>query len=495
MAGCDLESRDEGSDAGPKPASRTGATCRVEKGPFKVEVTLKGVFEAEGMTEVVLRPQAWTPDNRGLWTVVKAVEHGAQVHKGDTLVSLDTEKIDQAIEDQQTTARLAELAVKLAEEELPLLRKGAPLELAATERSRRVADEDLKKFLSVDRALAEKTARQNLKEAKDALEYNQEELRQLEKMYRSKDLTEETEQIILRRERNRVDAARFRLETTEVRSARALEVELLRQEQTLKENAEKQALTLEKLRSSQPVTLNQKALALDKAKYDRDRATDRLAKLRHDRALMTVTAPADGTVYNGKCSRGQWSTAAAVAGKLQRGGTLTPDEVILTIVQARPLFVRATVEEKDLHLVRPGLDVRVTPAAFPELRVPGKMQSVSAIPVTPGTFEARVSVEQDKLTAAVAAGMACTVKVSAYRKGDALTLPAAAVHTDDFDDGQHFVYVIAKDGQPEKRVVTPGQRSAERVEIVRGLQEGDVVELDKPADAPAAGSAKKGGKQ
>src|SRR5262249_39604729 len=147
------------------------------------------------------------------------------------------------------TARLAELAVKLSEDELPLLRKGAPLELAATERGKRVADEDLKKFTSVDRALAEKAARQNLKEAKDALEYSQEELRQLEKMYRSKDLTEETEQIILRRERNRVDAARFRLETTEVRSARALEVELPRQEQTLKENAEKHGLTLEKLRS------------------------------------------------------------------------------------------------------------------------------------------------------------------------------------------------------------------------------------------------------
>jgi multidrug resistance efflux pump len=484
-AGCDPEPR-TAAPAAERP------TCRVEKGPFKVEVSLKGVFEAESMAEVALRPEVWTPENRGALTVTRALEQGATVRKGDPVVWLDHEKIDQAIEDQASSCRLAELAVKLAEEELPLLRKSAPLELATAERASRVADEDLKKFLEQDRALSEKTARHSVKEAKDALEYDQEELRQLEKMYRSRDLTEETEQIILRRHRNRVDSARFRLEGVEARSAQTLKVDLPRQEQTLKENAGKQALALEKLRTSQPVTLDQKALALDKLKYDRDRGNDRLARLRRDRALMTVAAPADGIVYYGKCNRGQWTTVAAAA-KLQRGGTLTPDEVFMTIVRPRALFARATVDEKDLHAVRAGMDTRVTPAAYPDRRVAGKVETVTAIPVTAGTFEARVSLAQDKLFPELMPGMACTVKVTVYRKDDALTLPAAAVHADDSDDDRHFVYVAAGGGGQEKRAVSVGRRSADRVEILEGLRNGELVLTGKPPDAAGTGGSKKGG--
>jgi HlyD family secretion protein len=496
-AGCDPEAvSDAPGGSGKSPAVASKAKeVRVAKGPFKIEVPLKGVFEAAAMTEIALRPEAWTPDNRATLTVLKAVEQGARVKKGDTLVWLDLEKIDQAIEDQKNSCRLAELAVKLADEELPVARKSAPLELASAERARRVADEDLKKFLDQDRAFSEKTARHTLKEAKDGLEYTEEELRQLEKMYRSKDLTEETERIILQRQRNRVESSRFRLEETQIRSDRTLKLDLPRQEQALKENAEKQALALEKLRASQPLTLNQKILALDKLKYDRDRANDRLTRLTRDRTLMAVTAPVEGIVYYGKCNRGQWTTAAAVASRLQRGGTLTPEEVFLTIAQPGTLFARANIDEKDLHAIRPGAEVRVTPVPYPDQKLSGKIESVSAIPLTAGTFEARVFLEQGKTISALVPGMACTVKVLAYRKNDTLTLPAAAVHADDFDDGRDFVYLATKSGPTEKRIVSLGQRSGDRVEITQGLKEGDRVLLGKPADGPESAGSKKEGSE
>ena len=51
-----------------------------------------------------------------------------------------------------------------------------------------------------------------VKKAKDYLEYQKEELRQLEKMYGADDLTEETEEIVLKRQRDAVELAIFSLQ-------------------------------------------------------------------------------------------------------------------------------------------------------------------------------------------------------------------------------------------------------------------------------------------
>src|SRR5581483_11238075 len=65
----------------PKPAPgpkadkglRIAATVKVERGPFKATVSLKGVFAAAETAEVVLRPEAWGSGAGGGFVVVSAV--------------------------------------------------------------------------------------------------------------------------------------------------------------------------------------------------------------------------------------------------------------------------------------------------------------------------------------------------------------------------------------------------------------------------------------
>src|SRR5262249_28402873 len=154
------------------------------------------------------------------------VEHGATVHKGDAVLWLDLEKIDQTIRDLENDRQLAELSIKQAEEELPLLEKAAPHDLTAAERAKRFADEDLKKWVEQDRALMEKVTNFRVKMESDWTEYAKEELRQLEKMYRSKDLTEETEEIILKRQRNMVEMYLFWLKLAEIDRDETLKITL-----------------------------------------------------------------------------------------------------------------------------------------------------------------------------------------------------------------------------------------------------------------------------
>ncbi len=468
-----------------RPASADGklavATAKVEKGPFKIEVAASGVFEAQRMTEVSIRPKAWAMP----LLVERALDLGTPVKKGDILVELDHEKIEKALEDAEVENTLSELALKQAIEELPILVKALPVDLAAAERTKAQADEDLKRFLEIDKAHSIKSADFAVKRSVEYLEYSKEELRQLEKMYRSKDLTEETEEIILRRQRFQVESSEFALKDAELRRDQTLKIDLPRQEERVREMTVKHSIDLEKARATLPLNVNQKRLAVAKLRHDLAKGAERLADLRHDRDAMTVHAPADGLVYYGRCDRGQWPSAAAVAAKLHKGGNIMPDEVFMTIVASRPLDVRAAVDEKDLAALtqRAELKGTVTSTFDPTRRLPARLSSVVPVPHESGKFEAVITVEIGQDLAALKPGMACSVKFIPYRKEDALSVPSTAVFEDESDDSvDHYVYLAKtdKDGKHPKHKVTTGKTAQSKTEILAGLAEGDEILTSKP---------------
>ena len=98
----------------------TPPTYKIEKAPFKVDVTLKGVFESAALVEMAVKPEVWGSGMGGL-TVLKAAEPGTAVKVGDVLLSLDREKIDRAIRDMEADQQLADLAIRAAELELPIV--------------------------------------------------------------------------------------------------------------------------------------------------------------------------------------------------------------------------------------------------------------------------------------------------------------------------------------------------------------------------------------
>lgn len=172
----DAEKKDaEKKDAGDEKAS----PHRVKKGPMRVEVSLDGVFEAQNMTEISIRPQEWA----GL-VVLKAVEHGTVVKRGDLILALDTEKIDRTIADTTTDLQLGELSLKQAEQQLQAMEKLAPLDMAVNQRTHRIVEEDTKQFHEVDKPLALKSTEFMLQMSRDMLEYQEEELRHSRKCTR-----------------------------------------------------------------------------------------------------------------------------------------------------------------------------------------------------------------------------------------------------------------------------------------------------------------------
>ena len=139
-------------DAKPEPEKRK--THKVEPKRLKVELPLEGVFVARTMTEVPLRPEAWTS-----FEIVEVAEHGEKVRKGETLFKFDGEKLDEAIADLELEQRLNELAIRRSEEEMPRMEKQLKMDFDLAERSNREAKEDFDRYNEIDRPMMDQVGR------------------------------------------------------------------------------------------------------------------------------------------------------------------------------------------------------------------------------------------------------------------------------------------------------------------------------------------------
>jgi multidrug efflux pump subunit AcrA (membrane-fusion protein) len=301
-------------------------------------------------------------------------------------------------------------------------------------------------------------------------------------MYKADDLTEETEEIVLKRQRDAVERQTFSVELVKIDHERTMTVDLPRRDETTREAAQRQALALDKTKATLPLTLSKMRLDVEKLKYDLAKGADRLKKLRGDREMMAMKSPADGILYWGKCARGNWPRPDNIEQAIGHGGALKTNEVLMTIVKPRPICVRASIAERDLEYLRPGVDGQAVPTAYPDLKLPARLDRVTSVPASAESFDAKITLRVEKEAAAVVPGMACRVKLVPYAKKDAITMPPAAVFTDEEDEDRPYVYVSKKDAKPEKRPVAVGKKTDKAVEITEGLKEGDVVLLEKPEE-------------
>ncbi len=438
---------------------------------------MEGVFEAQTAQEILVKPEEWS-----VLTVESAVPHGAEVRKGDVLLSLETEKLDHAIADLRNELKLSEVVIHQNEEQLQAMEKITPLDLEANQRSARNAQEDRKFFLDVDRPFALKATEFGLKMAKERLEYEEEELHQLEKMYKADDITEETERIVLKRARDTVDRAKFMLEYAKISHDQALKFSLPRVDEQVKELTERKTLDWEKTKIELPLAVQKQRLELKRLQVQWERNDDKLKKMLGDRELMTVKSPIDGIVYYGKCVRGNFSDSSTLAENLHHNGVIQSNQVVMTVVQPRPMFIRATVPEEQLHRLHPGLKGIATPTGYPDLRLPTAVDRVTDVPSARQTSMPGSPWRLDRQAKWLMPGMTCKVKLVPYLKKDAISVPLKAVNTDELDEQEHFVYVRQKDGKPKKQAVTIGQKSEKQAEILKGLAIGDKILLEAPKD-------------
>jgi HlyD family secretion protein len=466
---------------GPQAPSEQEAI--VTKGPFSVSLSFRGMFEAAEIFPISVNPEAWKPDAGGAPLVLRrVVPHGTRVSKGQPLLTFDLDRLTETIRDLEANLRLSELAIQILERELPILKESIPLDLAAADRARKEAQEDLDRFVKEDRAFAEKLADENVKMGRFFVEFAEEEMRQLEKMYKADDLVEDTERIILRRQQMYIDLYKLLLAQDEKQRRDLLQYELPRKDVSLRERLLKLSLEDSKLRATLSLSAERKQLELEKARFDRERNDQRLAKLRRDLKLLEgIVAPTDGYVYYGRIEDGQWLGYEEAKGQLVPGNVVVLNKVLMTVASPKVSHVAATIEERDLHLIQRGAKVRLSPVSRPDAKLSGEVESITALPSAPEKFKVRITVSEAGDAPLVPLTTA-NVKLVSYYRELALTLPSEAVQTDELDDTRRFVEVRSPDGKKVRRYVKVGKDNGKRMEILEGLSEGEKVLLSAPGD-------------
>ncbi|MEZ5303785.1 MAG: HlyD family efflux transporter periplasmic adaptor subunit [Verrucomicrobiales bacterium] len=328
------------------------------------------------------------------------------------------------------------------------------------------------------RDLAKLGAHFDVKFAEQLLDNAREELVQLEKMYKADDLTEETEEIILRRQRNAVESAEFRLGRVKVEAEQQLTVGIPRQGEALKAARRDAELAHELAEKNLPRALEQKRFEVDKLRRDNAKAEEKLADLRADRKLAVVKSPAEGILIYGTSEEGAFPGAAGAAKKLVPGGKVAAREIIMTVVDPGKLAAFAKIPEAKLADVAPGREGVAAPEANPAAEIPAKVESLGYIPAVGGGYPAKLSLQPPAdLMPPLMPGMKLKVSLGTSEKENVLLAPKSAIFE---EDGKSFAYLAKEDGGHEKREVKVGATNGKNLEVKDGLKEGDKILAKKP---------------
>jgi HlyD family secretion protein len=256
--------------------------------------------------------------------------------------------------------------------------------------------------------------------------------------------------------------------------------ELARQEELLKQDFTSQQArdrAKEQLSVSEArLAAAQEGLNLTKAGYKEDlkqaaaeveRAEATLDDAKIQLSYATIAAPISGVI--GSVSTQEGETVAA--------GLNAP--TFVTIIDLGRLQVDAFVDEVDIGKIQPHQKVVFTVDSFPSREFEGKVVAIypkAVIQENVVTYDVVVEIT-DKYDGLLRPEMTASVTILLEAREGVLTIPIKAVKR---DRGKSIVYVLS-DGQPQPREIKAGWKDSSWIEVLSGLEEGEVVLLETPS--------------
>ncbi|MFO7301677.1 MAG: efflux RND transporter periplasmic adaptor subunit [Acidobacteriota bacterium] len=156
---------------------------------------------------------------------------------------------------------------------------------------------------------------------------------------------------------------------------------------------------------------------------------------------------------------------------LDPGAFATANTAIVSLVDISTVRMVANLIEKDFRRVRQGAPAIVEVDAFPGEQFTGQVSRVAPV-FDPATRTATMEIEVPNPGFRLKPGMYARVRLTAERKPDALVVARSAV----VDlQGRRGVYVVDENDVARFQEVETGVSDGERIEIVRGLEEGTRV--------------------
>ncbi len=456
---------------------------QVDRSDLDVVVLERGSLESQSSIELMCEVEDVRKDNINGTTILWMIPNGASVKKGDLVVELDSNPMQEALDEQvlytenalaekiQAEANLknqltmnataqaeAELLIKLAELELEMYTDSENgTHKLLTDANKRRIDDVNNEILALQATMELRREEQRGIQSLFKLGYaNRNEVRRIELTY-----LQAEQQFAAKL--NQLQSELSTLKKSEVYDKRKELLSLEGKVATAKRGLEQVLRNNEARLAQMQALMRAKDESLKKEE-------ERLARYKLQLEKCKIYAPQSGLVAypNNKTM------------EVREGVPVIYRQKLLSIPNLESMQVETRIHESALDRVHPGQKVHVTVDAFPDASYEATVKSVAVLPEQNSWSGNDTKVYQTIITIddeveGLKPGMTAVSEILVDRVPDVVTVPLHAVveHNDK-------KYVVVKDAEDHlfPRPVELGLASETRVSVTEGLQEGELIAVN-----------------
>lgn len=226
-------------------------------------------------------------------------------------------------------------------------------------------------------------------------------------------------------------------------------------------------------------------LAMAKAQMEQANDAYKRLKLLHDNnslpemewvEVQSKVQQAEASLEMAKKSLADCCIYAPESGIIGKG-VMNVGEVVLPALPVAKILVidhikiRASVPEKEVAAITSSTPSQITLGALPgQVFDGGKIEKCIDANNSTHTYDIKVSVKNHERQ--LLPGMVAHIQISPANQQDAITVPITSVRKN--ANGEYFVWTN-KGGKAHRAIVTTGNATGNRIVVLTGLQQGDVV--------------------
>jgi multidrug resistance efflux pump len=370
------------------------------------EVVVEGVLLPVDPFELKLKFKAYA----GSLPIAKVAGQFATVRAGDSLLEIDPTEFKRAMASVESAAETARAAMKKVEADAEIGARADALALRQQQDALKQAEANVGYWEKIDGPHFLTQLELGLKQWRDSVEDQQDELDQLRKMYKSEELTSATADIVVKRAIRKLEQTKITQKMYEEKSQRSKDQDYPNLKQKVLDGLEQAKNQLATLQATQEQAAVTRRGAVTAARVGLEQAEEKLRDMKEDEKLLAVKSPVDGVVVYGTTGDGGWQggdpKGMKASEKLAAGATA------LRVITLGKMRVEGVLKEDVGFNVREGMKAKVTLAVLPGVSYEGVCAGPVLLPKgSPATPSFVLTVNLPEVDKRLLPGMKATVKV------------------------------------------------------------------------------------
>ncbi|MEA1947877.1 MAG: HlyD family secretion protein [Thermodesulfobacteriota bacterium] len=451
----------------PASAIRDSQLVRVASGDFDINVKTVGVLDA-ARTHMV---SSTIRGDKG--KIIFLVEDGSIVTKDEVLVRLDPTPFETEVHRLSGEVRSLDAAVESAKQMLKWEKNQRELEIQTAEFNLKVAELELHKLVKGDGPLQLAQYKNELDKTREEYDKYQAYISDLDRL-QAQGFTNPTELSLARKKVEELDEL---YQTNRKRYESYKEHVLPTLVETARAKVDKAGTDIRQVKKGTVFKVARAASVLAEVQGKSETAEAALKQSLSELKKTTIRPPFGGIAILYETFRAGQKRTPRV------GDRVWQNQPLLYLPDISTMIVKTQVREIDLHKIAIGQPCSVRVDAYPDTLFPGEVTTIGMLAT--GRFEGGIGEKYFQLTVTLTQedsrlrpGMTARVTIEAGNAVNILFLPVQAI----FNDGSKtFCYFAENHEMFWKKEVVTGRQNEDLVEIVSGLQEGDLVSLLRPS--------------